>query len=518
MVNRTHYNKDFSLLRGFLWPIHSYEMKKFFPTACIMFLVLFNYTIMRNTKDALVVPLVGPEIIPFIKGLIFPLSLFMVLLYSKLVNIFSQERIFYGGVIMFMAAFAVFYFGLFPYRESLLPLASTIVALQTKYPVFHHFFSLYKVWIYVVFYIAAELWGAIALQFLFWQFANDITRTEESKRFYAMYAFIGHIALMAAGYIGILSCQLQKRFGTVCGDGCDIILDVVTGGFMLGSCLIIVLRRWMSKNVLQNPFYYDAAASTARQKSGLKLSFKESIRQVLSSPYLGLIVMLILGYGISNNLLGLLWKKQLQIAFPARDDYQHFMGMFSLFTGASTIILIFLFKGIIPRFGWGVAALVTPVVLFVTGAIFFSFMFFDTFLSPLTAFIGLTPLVLAVAVSTFQQVITKSAKYAMFDPTKEMAYIPLDHHLKTRGKAAADVLGHSLSKASGGYIIGGILMVTHTKDLLEIAPILAFVIMAIITLWIISVKALDKRYTALVAQREEEYNSVTREQASLKTR
>ncbi|MDC0345048.1 NTP/NDP exchange transporter, partial [Alphaproteobacteria bacterium] len=492
-------------------------MKKFLPTAFMMFFVIFNYTIMRNTKDAMVVPIVGPEIIPFVKGMILPLSIGLVILYTRLANLFTQSQVFYAGVVMFMTAFATFYFFLFPHRHIFLPDAETVALLQNTYPIFHHFFAIYKVWIYVFFYVFAELWGSIALQFLFWQFANDITRTEESKRFYPMYAFIGHLSLVAAGYVGIISCNFQRLFGSAGGDGCDIILDVVTWGFMIGAVCIILLRRWMERHILTNPFFYDAAASEARQEAKrVKLSFRESMQHVLSSPYLGMIVILILGYGISNNILGLLWKKQLQLAYPTRDAYQYFMGMFSMFTGVSTILLIFLFKGVIPRFGWYVAAMVTPVVLFVTGGIFFGFIFFDNILSPFTAYIGFTPLFLAVSVSTFQQVISKSAKYAMFDPTKEMAYIPLDEHLKTRGKAAADVIGHSLSKASGGYIIGAILMITLTKDLLDISHLLAGVVMTIIAIWIVAVRGLNKRYTALVQQRLHEQEKRTQSQATIK--
>ena len=494
--------KDFSKMRGFLWPIHKYEMKKFLPTAFMMFFVIFNYHIMRNTKDTLLVPIVGPEAIPFVKILILPLSILLVLLYTRLANFLSQEKVFYCGIFTFVVGFGVFYFVFLPYRHFFLPDPETVVRLQTTYPFLHHILSLYQTWIYVFFYFLAELWGGIALQFLFWQFANEITRVEESKRFYPMYAFIGHCSLIVAGYIGIVSANLQKIFGHIDGEDCDVILDVVVWAFMGGALVIVFLRRWITHHVLQNPFYYDAAASAAREKDQeVKLSLFESIRHVLSSPYIGLIMILILGYGVSNNILGLLFKKQLQIAFPLRSDYQYFMGKFTLFTGILTIILTFLFKGIIPKFGWYVAAMVTPVVLFVTGGIFFGFILFDVFLSPITAFIGLTPLVLAVGVSAFQQIISKSAKYSIFDPTKEMAYIPLDPYLKTRGKAAADVVGNSLSKASGGYIVSAILVVTMATDLLDVAWLLALIVMTIIWVWIKAVFLLNKRYTELLTKK-----------------
>lgn len=41
-------------------------------------------------------------------------------------------------------------------------------------------------------------------------------------------------------------------------------------------------------------------------------------------------------------------------------------------------------------------------------------------------------LMLAVWVGMVQNVLSKATKYALFDPTKEMAYIPLDKESKAR--------------------------------------------------------------------------------------
>ena len=87
---------QFSKLRAALWPIQGSEMKKFLPMGLIMFFVLFNYTILRDTKDTLVVGGSGAEAITFVKVWgVTPASILFVILYAKLSNILSKENLFY---------------------------------------------------------------------------------------------------------------------------------------------------------------------------------------------------------------------------------------------------------------------------------------------------------------------------------------------------------------------------------------------------------------------------------------
>ena len=54
-------------LKGMIPPAN--ERKKLIPLALMFFCILFNYTILRDTKDVLMVtaPKSGAEVIPFIK-------------------------------------------------------------------------------------------------------------------------------------------------------------------------------------------------------------------------------------------------------------------------------------------------------------------------------------------------------------------------------------------------------------------------------------------------------------------
>jgi len=88
----------------------------------------------------------------------------------------------------------------------------------------------------------------------------------------------------------------------------------------------------------------------------------------------------------------------------------------------------------------------------VTGAAFFALQLFAPAFAPVAASLGTTPLMLAVLVGAIQNILSKSSKYSLFDPCKEMAYIPLDQDSKTKGKAAVDVIGNPLGKSGGSMI------------------------------------------------------------------
>merc|ERR1712188_198179 len=91
-------------------------------------------------------------------------------------------------------------------------------------------------------------------------------------------------------------------------------------------------------------------------------------------------------------------------------------------------------------------------MLGITGITFFSLILFKESFAPLTAMLGLTPLMMAVFVGAMQNILSKASKYSLFDPCKEMAYIPLDAESKTKGKAAVDVIGNPLGKSGGSFI------------------------------------------------------------------
>lgn len=152
---------EFTGWRAALWPIHGYELKKFLPLAFIMFCLLFNYTILRDTKDTLVVNSAGAGAITFLKlYCVTPAAILFVIIYAKLTNALKRETVFYAVVTPFLVFFGAFAFFIYPNLSLVHPSAETVQALHQAYPRMSGFIDLYAYWAYSLFYVLSEIWGS----------------------------------------------------------------------------------------------------------------------------------------------------------------------------------------------------------------------------------------------------------------------------------------------------------------------------------------------------------------------
>jgi len=495
--------KEFGKWRSFFWPVHGFELKKLLPMLALFFFINFNYTVLRDTKDALIVtaPGSGAEAIPFLKVWgVLPFAIAFMIVYSKLSNIMDKKKLFYTTISFFIAFFAIFALFLYPYREVLHPTTSADWLQSHMSQGFGGLVALYRNWTYALFYIMSELWGSVAISLLFWGFANDTTRVSESKRFYAMFGLGANFAMLFSGPLIVYFSDIRSKLPEGV-DAWGVTLNYMLSFVVLSGLIIMGIYYYINKKVLTDPLLYEPKAEKAKKEKP-KLSIKESFMFLARSPYIGCLAILVIAYGVAINLVEVTWKSQLKLQYPNGNEYNAFMGKFSFMTGLITILMMLFVGGnVIRRFGWGVGALITPVVLLITGVGFFSFVIFKDSLAGFIAMFGTTPLMLAVLFGMAQNIMSKSAKYSLFDPTKEMAYIPLDQESKVKGKAAIDVVGARLGK-SGGSIVQQILIVCF-GSLTAITPIIGGILFVIIAAWIIAARNLNKRFIAISTHKDE---------------
>jgi AAA family ATP:ADP antiporter len=497
---------QFGKWRSFFWPIHTWELKKFIPMALLFFFINFNYTILRDTKDALIVnaPGSGAEAIPFLKlwGVL-PFAVLFMLMYSKLSNMLTKPKLFYAMISVFIGFFMLFAFVLYPYRDALHP-TEFADRLQAALPQgLSGLVAILRNWTYSLFYIMSELWGSVALSLLFWGFANDTTRSAESKRFYGVFGIGGNLAMIVSGWFIIYFSRVRDNIPAG-ADPWGMSLNYMIAMVIASAVIIMGIYWWINKNVLTDTRFYDASEPKKAKKEKPKMSLTESFKYLARSRYVCLLALLVISYGVAINLVEVTWKDQLKMLMKGNsNDYSAFMGSFSQYTGLVTILMmLFVSSNVIRRFGWTTAALITPIVLLVTGAGFFSFIIFKDSLAGFIAMFGTSPLMLAVVFGQIQNIMSKSTKYSLFDPTKEMAYIPLDQEAKVKGKAAIDVVGARLGKSGGALVNQG--LIAFFGSIAVITPYVAGILFLIMFVWIWAARGLGVMYNKLTQEKEEQ--------------
>ncbi|KAG7652389.1 ADP/ATP carrier protein [Arabidopsis thaliana x Arabidopsis arenosa] len=470
-------------------------LKKIIPLGLMFFCILFNYTILRDTKDVLVVTAKGSsaEIIPFLKTWVnLPMAIGFMLLYTKLSNVLSKKALFYTVIIPFIVYFGAFGFVMYPLSNYIHPEALADKLLATLGPRFMGPLAILRIWSFCLFYVMAELWGSVVISVLFWGFANQITTVDEAKKFYPLFGLGANVALIFSGRTVKYFSNLRKNLGPGV-DGWAVSLKAMMS-IVVGMGLAICFLYWWVNRYVPLP------TRSKKKKEKPKMGTMESLKFLVSSPYIRDLATLVVAYGISINLVEVTWKSKLKAQFPSPNEYSAFMGDFSTCTGIATFTMMLLSQYVFDKYGWGVAAKITPTVLLLTGVAFFSLILFGGPFAPLVAKLGMTPLLAAVYVGALQNIFSKSAKYSLFDPCKEMAYIPLDEDTKVKGKAAIDVVCNPLGK-SGGALIQQF-MILSFGSLANSTPYLGMILLVIVTAWLAAAKSLEGQFNSLRSEEE----------------
>jgi AAA family ATP:ADP antiporter len=471
-------------------PIKKDEFSRFLVVSLMMALIVLIYSAQRIIKDTMVVSYMGSELISTIKLYgVLPAAVIVMLVYAKLSNIFKKTVIFHGFNIFFIAYFVLFTFVLYPNVDKV---HFDFSNFSHQFPHFKYIFIMMEGWSYSVYYIFAELWGSVMLALMFWQTANQVFKISEAKRLYPLFGFMAQLGVFGAG-------GLVKLFvvGNDIKDGWQGSLKSINSSIVAAAVLLSILFFILS-NVLVSSDIINA--ETVKKKK--KMGFFEGLKYVFTSKYIGLIVTLILCYGISINLVEGVWKAQAKVLYSNASEFANFMSGVQIYTGVSTMVAMLAGSYIIRLVPWKFAALLTPIVIFVTGSIFFAFSIFQIELMSMMTFITVAPVVVAVSAGSLQNILSKGTKYAFFDSTKEMAYIPLDEALKSKGKAAADVIGGRLGKSGGAFIQFIMLSMIAGSSLISLAPNLFVIFVFIIIIWFVAAHLLSKEFNKLAKKND----------------
>eukprot|EP00590_Aulacoseira_subarctica_P000288 CAMPEP_0172429352 /NCGR_PEP_ID=MMETSP1064-20121228/50027_1 /TAXON_ID=202472 /ORGANISM="Aulacoseira subarctica , Strain CCAP 1002/5" /LENGTH=416 /DNA_ID=CAMNT_0013174705 /DNA_START=624 /DNA_END=1874 /DNA_ORIENTATION=+ len=409
-------------------------------------------------------------------------------------SMMEKKQLFYATCLPFFGFFALYDVLIFPNAAKIEPSMSTVMSyIGASTGGTAVVSSIISHWTSALFYVVAEVYASVSIGILFWQFANDVVPVSQAKRFYPLFAQMSGLAPIFAGQYVVRYASRAKDFSSSMH---RLNLLLVASGIAICILYQITTNYIASQNneidVIASASEENAGKLTTTKKKKPKMSMVESAKFLAGSKYLRLISILVIGYGLSINFTEILWKSLVKKKYPNALDYQRFMGNFSSVLGFSTCIVIFLGVQVIRILGWRAGALATPSAMAVLALPFFA-----------CVLLGLDNpmnLHIAVVLGTIQSLLSKTAKYAMFDPTTQMAYIPLDDESKVKGKAAIDVLGSRIGKSGGSFILQG--LVLAFGNIINAAPAVMIVFYSVLLAWIAAANQLSGLFADKTAKNE----------------
>lgn len=492
-MSSTESYENFSKLRSWMFPIYTHELIKIIPMGLLMVLISFNFWVLHISKDTLIITAKhsGAEVINFLKLPVFLISILFVIGFTWASNMFRQRTIFYSIISAFIVFFLFFKFVLYPYQDSLnLFSPDEIVVLKEKHPWFRWVFPVIGYWGYSLFYIISELWGSVVLSLLFWQFSNQITTVEQSRRFYMLFGMFNGLGTILLGmfvyYYHPTAAIGQSIYSTK--------LNHLVMIFVLVSILIMVIYYWINKYAVNEKVRYHPDKGKPDKEHEIKLSFVESFRYILTSKYVGYIAIISIAYNVAINFVEVTWKSQIGKMYPDPAEMESYFSLITVYIGILTCAIGFFGAGFIRRFSWKTSSLVTPIVMLVTGGLFYWATLQGENWRWLPHLIGMSPIALAVWVGQIHNLSSRSCKYSFFAATREMAFIPLDAELKVKGKAAVDVLSGRVGKFGASLVQSILLSFSTLGTQSDIASFLMVASILVIAIWVWSIHFLNKEF------------------------
>lgn len=437
------------MFKKLLFPVKMTEWRVFGLMMFIVCTINVNFSILRSARNALVVADTGgsASFIPYYELFgTFPASILLTWGLSRLMRVFSPRFIFTATMSFFLLFFLIFAFWLYPHREQIHSLVESKLGQLFGLT---HFKVIFTHWPDMTFYIMAELWKVALLSVLFWGFINQNLTLEEAKRFYPPLMLGSSLGAILAGPITVFcSSGFIWNFFALSAQRWQHTLYLLTFFILLCGLLTIIgfsslFKKLHVKNTL-------VEAEEEKQTFSMRLlSLSSSVRYLARSPYLSALLLIVVAEYVSYALGELIFLETLKKMYPAPADYCRFMGNLTLGTGILTAFsAVILTPYLLQTYRWSRSALITPILMvLMTFAFFFAVSSIKAGIFP-----GVSPLPIAVLLGSLHFCIGRSAKYTLFDATKELAFIPLDTEAQMKGKLIIDGIGSRIGRGTSSML------------------------------------------------------------------
>ncbi len=387
------------------------ELKKFAKLAVVFFFVICVYWGLRPMKDGVFASVVGVDYQPLAKILSPFIITPLVILYSKLVDIFPRNKVFY--VLLSIYGCVALIFSL---------LFSFFVDLTTVVP------SVYNVigWLW---YVYIESFGSLVVA-LFWAFTTDITMPISAKRGFPLIYLFGQ----AGNLIGPLVMRAD-RLGFSSSAPVMAIIAVLM--FVTGFLMWVFVKTTPTS---QMKGYQAKEVEKKKEKKEEEPGFLDGLKLLFKHGYLLAITGIIIFYEIVVTILDFFFKSSAADHFrsvsPAglfEKNLSGYLADYGVWTGiVATLCVLFGINNIHRKLGTAVSLLLLP------------------------ALVGIAVLTLRISptltAAFWIMVFSKAINYALNQPTIKQLYIPTTKDTKYKAQAWIEMFGSRGSKAMGSII------------------------------------------------------------------
>ncbi len=442
----------FSRVVRVLWgDLSREELKKFGLLSLGFFFLIGSYWPLKILKDSIFINMVGSKYQPDAKILSLILFFPLVLLYSRLVDYFSKEKLVYFFVILYGSLGLLFVY-LFYH-----PTIGVANAEQSPYRILG--------WAYFLF---VESYISVMVS-LYWAFIHDITTPDSAKKGYGILIFGSQLGAVVFILLGnYLSSDINLYAERV-----PLIALISVLMFVAIAVVAFFLTRLVSREELVG---YQSVKDVYSYESDKKsVGFLEGFRLLIKNPYAGGIFGLVFFHEVVSALMHYQMLRLIEFTYLKNQGLVNkFLFDFNLvMQSISCLFALFGTSFFQRRFGVRGCLIAYPVLL----GLGIGFYFF----SPTLSFIACV------------MVIAKGINYVLNQPAKEMLYIPTTRVIKYKSKAWIDMFGMRSAKMSGSLINKSSgLFVTMTTS----------ISFGFVVLWVCLASLIGKRYHKIVAKKD----------------
>lgn len=535
------------------------EFKRFLLLSVLGFLAILAYSLLRVSKDTMILAVTGTEVLPVLKlAVVLPATFAATYIWKLLVDNFGDKAIFVA-LLIFAGFFTTFFFAL-PH----IGMFHGVSLLSALLP--GGFGKAAQYWVYTLFYMMSELWAVVLVDGFLKSLQNATLRKERIKSVLPTASLFQSVGLIASSFItswafGLTGFSLASQISIILMIlGCTIALfagayalamftgilkpakapgsekdkaksqqvkgnlDLENAAYKLMVLGLVNSRLPEDQRVDENILHKKSDGKDIKKTAlsndithlawNAKSSGLKTVVSVYRFPLLRNIALCILGYNMTLVLFEIVWKNQVRLYVNAGATaltYGQYMSAFNMWTGIITISLCLL-GPVISQIPTKYTNLITPVVLAVLATTFFTLLLFPGFMATLCPFLFATSfqnhLAQIACLGLILNVSVKSTKYSTFEPGISEANGSLPKVIKEAYQSTVNMINGKLGKAAASGIILG-LFACGAASISSAAPYIWIILTAIIGVWIYSSIAMSNNVAMQVGKTQQKPLSAT---------